>query len=309
MCKSFRVGVVFAFALLAGSTLAGVTISSVNRSLAAKACVNAPPDTLNYCESDAISNTVEGPWTAALSFGPGAAGAIGNATAIAQVSQSGDISSTSIQASMGIYTYASANGTCSASNDGSNLLEAEFNLSDAADLLLSTTVSGDSFTFLVTVSQVGGSVWHSSYSSENVTVPLGAGNWKFRVEAHNSLGCGPCFSSRSATIQTLASFDFGPCVSDLNGDLVVDDSDFIIFVVAYNQLLCPDYPDPCPGDLNGDGYVDDADFVAFALAYNILDCSDPAMPPGCPADLNNDGFVDDTDFVIFAGAYNALLCP
>jgi len=89
MCKSFRVGVVFAFALLAGSTLAGVTISSVNRSLAAKACVNAPPDTLNYCESDAISNTVEGPWTAALSFGPGAAGAIGSATAIAQVSQSG----------------------------------------------------------------------------------------------------------------------------------------------------------------------------------------------------------------------------
>lgn len=65
----------------------------------------------------------------------------------------------------------------------------------------------------------------------------------------------------------------------------------------------------CPGDLNGDGLVDDSDFVLFAFAYNILDCADPAMPPGCPADINSDGVVDDTDFVFFVGAYNELLCP
>lgn len=259
-------------AVMSANVFAGVTITSVNRSLGAKACVNAPPNTLNWCESDATSNTVEGPWTAALSFGPSAAGAIGSATAIAQVSQTGDINSTSIEASMGIYTYASASGTCSASNDGSNVFETEFNLSLDADLLLSSTVSGESLTFLVTISQVGGSVWHSSYSSENVTIPLGAGDWKLRIEAHNFFGCGPCFVSRSANIQTSASFEFGQCVGDLNGDLLVDDSDFSIFVVAYNELLCPDYPNTCPGDLNGDAYVDDSDFSIFAVAYNELIC-------------------------------------
>lgn len=65
----------------------------------------------------------------------------------------------------------------------------------------------------------------------------------------------------------------------------------------------------CPADLNGDGLVDDSDFVIFAGTYNILDCLDPSMPPNCPGDLNFDGIVDDTDFVLFAGAYDQLLCP
>ncbi|MBX3387954.1 MAG: hypothetical protein KF691_00720 [Phycisphaeraceae bacterium] len=66
---------------------------------------------------------------------------------------------------------------------------------------------------------------------------------------------------------------------------------------------------PCPGDLNGDSVVDDSDFVLFAVAYDILDCAAPNMPANCPADLNGDGFVEDADFVIFAGAYDALFCP
>ncbi|MBL8874813.1 MAG: dockerin type I repeat-containing protein [Phycisphaerae bacterium] len=65
----------------------------------------------------------------------------------------------------------------------------------------------------------------------------------------------------------------------------------------------------CAGDLNGDGYVDDSDFVLFVGAYNILDCGDPAMPAGCAADLNGDGTVDDADFVLFVPAYNTLVCP
>ena len=65
----------------------------------------------------------------------------------------------------------------------------------------------------------------------------------------------------------------------------------------------------CPADLNGDGVVDDSDFVIFAAAYNLLDCADPAMPVGCPADLNLDGLVDDADFVLFVVAYDALVCP
>ncbi|MGH7245038.1 MAG: DUF642 domain-containing protein [Phycisphaerales bacterium] len=67
--------------------------------------------------------------------------------------------------------------------------------------------------------------------------------------------------------------------------------------------------DTCAGDLNGDQQVDDSDFVLFVNAYNILDCADPTMTLGCPADLNLDGVVDDADFTIFVIAYNALLCP
>ncbi|MGH7243810.1 MAG: hypothetical protein ACREJD_10370 [Phycisphaerales bacterium] len=65
----------------------------------------------------------------------------------------------------------------------------------------------------------------------------------------------------------------------------------------------------CPSDLNGDNQVDDSDFVLFVVAYNILDCADPTMPAGCPADLNGDHLVDDSDFVAFVAAYNELVCP
>ncbi|MGH7244998.1 MAG: hypothetical protein ACREJD_16405 [Phycisphaerales bacterium] len=66
---------------------------------------------------------------------------------------------------------------------------------------------------------------------------------------------------------------------------------------------------PCPADLNGDEVVDDTDFTVFLRAYNTLDCFDGTMPFGCPADFNADGFADDSDFVIFLAAYNELICP
>ncbi|MGH7244655.1 MAG: hypothetical protein ACREJD_14680 [Phycisphaerales bacterium] len=65
----------------------------------------------------------------------------------------------------------------------------------------------------------------------------------------------------------------------------------------------------CYGDLNGDGLVDDSDFLLFVAAYNLLDCADPAMPAGCPADFNADGLVEDADFAIFVQSYDLLLCP
>ncbi len=65
----------------------------------------------------------------------------------------------------------------------------------------------------------------------------------------------------------------------------------------------------CPADLNSDGQVDDSDFIIFVQAYDTLDCFDGAMPFGCPADLGYDGAVDDADFVQFAVAYNELVCP
>ncbi|MBX3381552.1 MAG: hypothetical protein KF805_15760 [Phycisphaeraceae bacterium] len=75
------------------------------------------------------------------------------------------------------------------------------------------------------------------------------------------------------------------------------------------QLLATSMMIPCPADMNADGLVDDSDFIIFVVAYNILDCADPTMTAECPADLNGDGFVDDADFSIFVVAYNELLCP
>ncbi|MBS0189901.1 MAG: hypothetical protein U0573_00095 [Phycisphaerales bacterium] len=68
-------------------------------------------------------------------------------------------------------------------------------------------------------------------------------------------------------------------------------------------------PTTCPADLNSDGLVDDSDFSIFVVAYNMLDCADPLMPPACASDLNRDGVVEDADFSIFVVAYNELLCP
>jgi hypothetical protein len=56
------------------------------------------------------------------------------------------------------------------------------------------------------------------------------------------------------------------CAADFNGDNYVDDSDFSIFVQAYNNLL------DARCDLNGDGVTDDSDFSLFAVAYNALLC-------------------------------------
>lgn len=65
----------------------------------------------------------------------------------------------------------------------------------------------------------------------------------------------------------------------------------------------------CPSDLDHDGFVADSDFTLFINAYDLIDCANPAMTPGCQADLNQDGSVDDADFSLFVIAYDDLLCP
>lgn len=61
-----------------------------------------------------------------------------------------------------------------------------------------------------------------------------------------------------------------PCKADLDGSTLVDDSDFTIFLVAYDKELCGD---KCIADLNKDGVVDDGDFTEFVIAYDVLLCS------------------------------------
>ncbi len=64
----------------------------------------------------------------------------------------------------------------------------------------------------------------------------------------------------------------------------------------------------CLADLTCDDVVDDADFVAFVVAYNLLVCEDPTMSPGCASDMNADGVVDDADFSVFVLGYDRLVC-
>lgn len=74
-------------------------------------------------------------------------------------------------------------------------------------------------------------------------------------------------------------------------------------------------PVPCDADFNGDGLVDDLDFQIFVVAYDKLLCEEEggggarSTAGDCPCDLNNDRVVDDLDFQIFIVAYNELLCP
>lgn len=60
-------------------------------------------------------------------------------------------------------------------------------------------------------------------------------------------------------------------MADFNGDGLVDDSDFVLFANAYNELVVPQAN--VLGDLNADALVDDADFTAFSTAYDALLCS------------------------------------
>lgn len=85
-----------------------------------------------------------------------------------------------------------------------------------------------------------------------------------------------------------------PCDADFNGDGLVDDLDFQIFVVAYDQLVC-EIVDPGGG---GD-----------AGRSGVGPGGPGGTKPDCPCDLNNDRFVDDLDFQKLVVAYDEVLCP
>ena len=103
-------------------------------------------------------------------------------------------------------------------------------------------------------------------------------------------------------------FAGGPCVG-FDGTIrytgLLDDIRF------YNRFLTDQElrSFACATDMNGDLVVDDADFSMFVVQYDVLLCSEPNMPFNCVGDFNQDGQVDDTDFTIFTGEYDQLVCP
>lgn len=59
--------------------------------------------------------------------------------------------------------------------------------------------------------------------------------------------------------------------------------------------------DACPGDLNGDKVVDRSDFMALAEGFGIGPGASPEQ-----GDVNNDGFVNATDFTLFVANYGCI---
>jgi len=151
-------------------------------------------------------------------------------------------------------------------------------------------------TFVIQASINGGSSWVTAETvgPGSVNDPNVNPGWRFKSFKLSSIGLAP-------TANVKVRFN----AADTGTGSVVEAAldDFAVKAFTCTPIVW------CKGDLNLDGLVDDSDFVIFANAYNQLDCADPTMPAGCPSDINGDKLVDDADFVLFAAAYNALLCP
>lgn len=262
--------VLAAASVAASSVQAGITITSVDRSAFAKACVTAPPAG-PACITDSGSNSVTGSWSKnALREATGES-AFGSVSATAQAVQNSNVAESGFLALMSIYAFVSASGDTSGSAESSNVFEVRFTTPADVDLNLNTTMPQIG-AFVVSVKKAGGSSIYSSVASDLRVIPLNPGAWIFRISGGDSPSCGPCFASITGSITASVTFTFGPCLADFNADTLVDDADFSIFAVAYDALICPNFPDPCTGDINKDGYVDDSDFQLFAVAYNELLC-------------------------------------
>ncbi|MBX3379903.1 MAG: hypothetical protein KF805_07395 [Phycisphaeraceae bacterium] len=64
---------------------------------------------------------------------------------------------------------------------------------------------------------------------------------------------------------------FATCLGDLNGDSMVDDADFVIFVSCYDNYYTPDDKPLCRLD-NSSQVTDDKDFLVFVAAYEAGVC-------------------------------------
>ncbi len=135
------------------------------------------------------------------------------------------------------------------------------------------------------------------FSLADVTLPFDADTNPYALEMQLSFA----FASRPfMNVQTDFAFD----LTGFDPPLAIKSKGLIL--THWLQLTVPV---PCPADLNSDTIVDDADFSVFVVQYDELDCAAETMPNNCSADLNADGFVDDADFVQFLFAYNDVLCP
>ena len=109
----------------------------------------------------------------------------------------------------------------------------------------------------------GGRISGATTNALSIAQVIAPDGGSYRVRATDACG--------SSVISTPAILTV-TCTADFNFDGVVEDSDFQIFISAYDKLLCDPAPIACPVDMNADGFVDDSDFQLFITQYNDLIC-------------------------------------
>ncbi len=276
-CRSY-IGFAAA-AVFAASGFAQVSVTSTNRVWSSNGCVHAPPNNPNWCEVFSGSDTSTAPYIDGHSTGIGSSGGIhsdeGFANSICAASQSSILTSTHFEIQCEVWAEIDSAGICSSSSVASTYVAIRFTVvtPQVVTLVLTGTLIGNA-PLETTLSPVGGSpLFSSSGLHSDIKRTLQPGNYEYITRATADGNCsGSCAHKERDLWSADVYFEAAPCAADFNGDNLVEDSDFVIFAVAYNDLICPDAPAACPCDLNGDGQVDDSDFVVFVNAYNELVC-------------------------------------
>lgn len=250
------------------SAHAGITVTNVARSASAQACGTTNAGT--FCDYDADQNYAPGYWYKNALADRVASSPFGSVHSTAQAVQSSTATDDLIQCSLTMYNFINASGDTFGGSQAMMAFEVRFYSPANADMHLQTDITGDGW--WIVVSKFPGRAAFESRSAGTSIIPIDRGEWVLRIENGRGPNCGPCALSITETLSASVTFDFGPCLADFNSDSLVDDADFSIFAVAYDELLCPEMPLPCPCDINKDGYVDDFDFQLFAVAYNDLVC-------------------------------------
>lgn len=261
--------------LVSAAANAQVVITEVDRNLGVNACVFAPPDYPEWCEHDGASNTTTGPWLNSANFGIGAAGGVGYGGSITVAGQQSLATSDRIWVSANVRVEVESAGECGGFGTASTFFSVTFKLFSPARAVLtgSNAVSIGGIDFLLSLQQLDGPFGYIQSDSYDAAFDLEAGEYRYLTLASANGSCsGGCSNKELFGWESQLTFEPLACPADLNGDEIVEDADFVIFVAAYNDLLCPEAPAECPADFNHDGLVDDADFVYFVGAYNDLVC-------------------------------------
>ncbi|MFO0860968.1 MAG: hypothetical protein U0570_10455 [Phycisphaerales bacterium] len=256
-----------------------VVVTSTNRVWSTNACVHAPPNNPNWCEQYGGSDTSTASYSDGHSTGIGSSAGVhgdeGFADAICAASQSSSFTNTHFDIACSVRSDIDSAGIGSSGCVASTYVAIRFSVSSPQVFTLylqGTTLTAPIETTLGVAN--GATLFSSQGSHDGVKRTLQPGSYEYITRGTADGNCsGPCAHKEQSDWSAQVYFEDAPCPADLNGDSMVEDADFVIFVAAYNDLLCPDAPDACPCDLNGDGLVDDADFVYFVGAYNDLICS------------------------------------
>lgn len=262
------------FAAVASVAIGQVTVTQVDRSVGATVCVFAPPDYPNWCESDGRSNSVGGYWIDSVVFGNSAAGAVGFGSSIAVCGQESTIGSDKFTIVANARVELQSAGECSATALALSSFEVRFTALSAvrAELNGYTNVLAGG-ELRISLRHAGGTLIYTWNGTFNAAFDLAAGDYIYFASGISEGSCaGGCADQENVNWSSEITFSPLECPADLNGDEMVEDADFVIFVAAYNELICPELPAECPADFNRDGLVDDADFVFFVGAYNDLVC-------------------------------------